>query len=55
MATKKKKAKKDDIDPKILRKIKEPKMDLADLDEEVAEDDIVIDDEKTPEPEEENY
>jgi hypothetical protein len=57
MPPKKKKAKKDDVDPKILRKIKEPKMDLADFedDEEGDDDNIVIDDEKTPEPDEENF
>jgi hypothetical protein len=55
MAPKKKKAKKDDVDLNVLRKIKEPKMDLTDLDNEEPEDDLVIDDEKTAEPEEENY
>jgi hypothetical protein len=48
MPTKKKKIKKDDVDPKVLRKIKEPRTDLIDdIEEETAEEDL-IDDEKTP-------
>lgn len=49
-----KKAKKDDVDPKILRKIKEPKLDPIDLeDEDVEQERVVIDDEKPFESEEE--
>jgi len=41
---KKKKRHQDDVDPAILKKIKEPKLDLDDLEEDP--EDIVIDDEK---------
>ncbi len=58
MAPKKKKTakrKSDDVDPKILRKIKEPKIEpIEDLDDE-PEEIIVIDDEKPVEPEEESF
>lgn len=55
MASKKKKtARKDDVDPKILRKIKEPKIDLIDDIEETVQDDDLLDDEKTEEVGEES-
>jgi hypothetical protein len=57
MAPKKKRTRKDDVDPRVLRKIKEPKLDLADLEDTEDDDDdvVAVDEEKPFESEEENY
>lgn len=56
MTIKRKKAKQktDDVDPKILRKIKEPRTDLIDDIEEETEAEDLIDDEKYGDTEDEN-